>query len=72
MTKRLITNVFKLGLTRVLGKNPNGTQKKMMVLKKCGEPRVMNMWTLNAFDNTLGWKRNNIEVLSVMRPQGSR
>ena len=51
-----------LGLTRVVEK---GTKKKSVTLKPCSFPSTRNMWIINAFDNTIAWKKKGFQVLGV-------
>ncbi|GFH44862.1 hypothetical protein CTEN210_01336 [Chaetoceros tenuissimus] len=51
-----------LCLTRVVEK---GTKKKSITLKPCSFPSTKNMWIINAFDNTIAWKKKGFQVLGV-------
>lgn len=54
-----------VGLIREVVTKKNGKKVKFISLKACGSKRKENMWVMDAFGDSLGWKRNSFQVAGV-------
>lgn len=54
-----------VGLIREVVTKKNGKKVKFISLKACGNKRKENMWCMDAFEDSLGWKRNSFQVAGV-------